>query len=214
MQLNPLLSEDLPISVHEYLMNEPMPLGKIHHVVLTFLSQRSDVAIFGAQAVNVYVEDIRATQDVDVMSLDAASLATSLCDHLHQELNIAARMRAVASGKGWRVYQSRKPKNRHLVDIRQVTDLPPCSITDGLRVVQPAELIALKVVSMTARRLTPKGLTDQADLMRLLIQFPEYRVENGAVMDRLRQMGSDAATCAQWKDLVAQEFHPNDDDEY
>ena len=214
MQLNSLLSGDLPISLNEYLMNEPLPLAKIHHVVLTFLSHRSDVAIFGAQAVNVYVEDIRATQDVDVMALDAAALATSLCDHLHQELNIAARQRTVASGKGYRVYQSRKPKNRHLVDIRQVDELPPCSITDGLRVVQPAELIALKVISMTARRHTPKGLSDHADLMRLLIQFPEYRVDSGAVLDRLHQMDSDAAIRAQWKDLVAQKFRPNDNDEY
>ena len=163
---------------------------------------------------NVYVGEPRATQDVDVMALDASAVATSICEYLHQELNIAVRTRTVASVKGWRVYQSREPKNRHLVDIRQVDKLPPCLVTDEIRVVQPAELIALKVISMTARQQTPKGLTDQADIMRLLIQFPEYRVESGAVLDILRRGHSDPVSEMQWHNLVTQDFRPNDDNEY
>ncbi len=195
-------------------MHEPVPLTHIHGAALTFLSGRSDVALFGAQAVNVYVQDVRATQDVDVMALDAPQLATLLCDHLHQQLGIAARQRTVASGKGWRVYQSRKPENRHLVDIRQVDHLPPCQVMGGLSVVQPAELIALKVISMAARANTPKGLTDRVDLMRLLMRFPEYRTNDGAVLKRLRDAGCDQRIESLWTDLVAQDFRPDDNDEY
>ena len=76
-------------------MREGIPLSQIHHVILSYLKGRTDVAIFGAQAVNAYVDEFRMTQDVDVMALHAEMLAISICDHLHQELKIATRVRSV-----------------------------------------------------------------------------------------------------------------------
>jgi len=40
---------------------------------------------------------------------------------------LAVRVRAVAQGIGYRLYQLRKPKNRHLADVRSVEKLPACN---------------------------------------------------------------------------------------
>ncbi len=39
-------------------------------------NDRTDVVIFGAQAVNAYVDEFRMTQDVDVMALQKANKST------------------------------------------------------------------------------------------------------------------------------------------
>ena len=100
-------------------MSESLPLATIHDSVLQFLQGRDDLAIYGAQAVNAYVEPPRMTQDIDLISSDAAALAEEIRMHLAETFTIAVRIREVASGVGFRVYQLRKPKNRHLVDVRQ-----------------------------------------------------------------------------------------------
>ena len=45
-------------------MHEPLPLSRIQEAVLEFLQGRDDAVLFGAQAVNAYVNEPRATQDV------------------------------------------------------------------------------------------------------------------------------------------------------
>src|SRR5438876_12419357 len=107
------------LTVREYILREPLPLATIHAAVLGFLRHRDDAALFGAQAVNAYVDEPRMTQDVDILSTRAAELAEELRKHLADTFKIAVRVREVASGRGFRVYQLRKPKNRHLADIRQ-----------------------------------------------------------------------------------------------
>ena len=77
-------------------MKEPLPLATIHEAVLEFLRNRDDAALFGAQAVNAYVDEPRMTQDVDVLSTRAAELAEELRAHLAATFTIAARVRAVA----------------------------------------------------------------------------------------------------------------------
>ena len=195
-------------------MRETIPLSTIHHMVLSYLKGRSDVAIFGAQAVNAYVDEFRMTQDVDLMALDAEALATALRDHLRQELKIAIRVRSVASGKGFRVYQVQKPTNRHLVDLRQVDRLPSCQLNDGIQVVAPLELIVFKIIAMTARRHTPKGLTDHADLMRLLLKYPTYKTSPRLVADLLEQHSADPQAQQLWQEIASQNFHANNDEEY
>jgi len=125
-----LLSNDFPLSLKEFVMRESIPLSEIHHMVLTYLRGRTDVAVFGAQAVNAYVDEFRMTQDVDLMALHAEALATAIRDHLHQELKIATCAGSVASGKGFRVYQVQKPTNRHLVALRQVDKFPSCQLNE------------------------------------------------------------------------------------
>lgn len=195
-------------------MNESLPLSAIHQVILRFLRERTDVALFGAQAVNAYVEEYRMTQDVDLMATEAEAFAEAICGHLHGELKIAVRTRTVASGKGFRIFQLRKPSNRHLIDVRQVDQLPQCRLNDGIRVVEPFELIALKTISMTARRNTPKGFTDQADLMRLLIAFPQYRTEQDLVIDAIRRHTSDPSVLQTWRGFISQDYQADDDDQY
>ena len=56
---------DPPIAFREFAIAENLPLATIHGVVLEFLRGRVDAAIFGAQAVNAYVDNSRMTQAVD-----------------------------------------------------------------------------------------------------------------------------------------------------
>lgn len=195
-------------------MEEQTPLASIHRKVLEFLRNRTDVAVFGAQAVNAYVETSRMTQDVDVMATSGTELSELLRQHLHEEFNIAVRVRAVAGGLGFRIYQVRSSGNRHLVDVRQVPTLPPCQSVGDVLVVAPPDLIALKVISMTARPSTPKGLTDKADLYRLLIAFPEMKSAKGEVLKALDRLEASGPVHAVWQQLVDREIKRDDDDAY
>lgn len=49
-------------------MREPLPLATIQESVLEFLRGRDDAVVFGAQAVNAYVQESRMTQDIDLLS--------------------------------------------------------------------------------------------------------------------------------------------------
>lgn len=197
-------------------MQEPLPLATIHQQVMEFLRGRDDAAIFGAQAVNTYVEVPRMTQDVDVLSTHAVQLSELLRDHLHAQFHVAVRVREVASGMGYRIYQVRAPKNRHLVDIRQIPELPSCRTIDSLQVIAPIELIAMKVVSMAARPHSPKGLTDHADLLRLLITFPELKSHQGSVRAALERLVATENEKAHqtWTNLVNQQIDPDQEDDY
>lgn len=194
--------------------HEPAPLSLIQQAVLEFLQDRDDVVVFGAQAVNAYVDEPRMTQDVDIIALDADELAATLCGLLGQRFNIAGQIRSVASGKGLRLYQVRTPKNRHLVDIRSARQLPPNQTIERVRVPLPSELIAQKVISMSRRSLTAKGMTHIADLRRLLLAFPELKEEEGPVNDSLRTACATETEMAAWRELVSQEIQPDDYEEY
>src|SRR5215212_2736396 len=109
---------DGPLTLREFAMREPLPLAKIHDEILQFLRHRDDAVLFGAQAVNAYVDEPRMTQDVDILSTRARELAEELRDHLAKKFTIATRVRSVAHDQGFRIYQLRQPKNRHLADVR------------------------------------------------------------------------------------------------
>ena len=51
------------INLREIVMKEPLPLTTIQNAVIDFVRGRDDVVLFGAQAVNVYVNEPRATND-------------------------------------------------------------------------------------------------------------------------------------------------------
>src|SRR5258706_5612599 len=108
---------DGALSFREWAVKEPLPLATIHDAVLDFLRNRDDAALFGAQAVNAYVDESRMTQDVDILSTRAAEFAEELRSHLAELFHIAVRVRIVAEGQGFRIYQLRQPKNRHFADI-------------------------------------------------------------------------------------------------
>ena len=201
-----------PLMFREFVMNEPLPLATLQMAVLEFLRDKEDVALFGAQAVNAYVDEIRATEDVDVLSPRAADFAEEMRAFLADRFHIAVRVHSVAGGAGHRVYQLRKPKNRHLVEVRPVGVLPPTRRVGGLLVVEPAELIANKVVSAEHRKGSPKSFSDQRDLAVLLLAFPELKTEAGEVRQRLIAAGADAAMLAAWEALVARDIVAEDED--
>jgi hypothetical protein len=103
---------DGPLTFREFATREPLPLARIHDAVLEFLRDRDDAVLFGAQAVNAYVDEPRMTQDVDIMSPRAVELAEELKSLLNAQFHIAIRVRNIREGLGYRVYQVRKPKNR------------------------------------------------------------------------------------------------------
>ncbi len=206
---------DGSLTFREFAMREPLPLATIHDAVLEFLRGRTDAVLFGAHAVNAYVDEPRMTQDVDILSPRAEELAEELRVHLSDRFQIAVRTRTVAGGLGHRLYQIHKPRNRHLVDVRAVAALPPYNVIEDVLVTPPADLIAQKVLSMVSRSKSAKGPSDLTDIRRLLLTFPELKTTAGAVAERLRDSGASAEVLEAWREIAAQEIvATNDDDGY
>ena len=90
--------------------------------------------------------------------------------------------------KGYRLFQIQKPRNRHLVDVRNAGFLPHAERIEEVLVMSPPELIAHKVIAYHERRGQPKAGTDWRDLAMLLLTFPELKKEQGAVSEALESM--------------------------
>jgi len=199
----------------EFVMQEPLPLATVHRAILEFLRDAEDVVLFGAQAVNAYVDELRMTPRVDAASTRAAEIAEELRDCLNARFHIAVRVREVSEGLGYRLYQIQKPKNRHLADVRAVAVLPPARRIGGILVVGPEELIAGKLIAFQRRRARPKSGTDWRDLAVLLLAFPALKTEFGPVRQRLEATGAEPAVIAAWEALVAQTIEDErDEDEF
>ena len=194
-------------------MNETLPLATIHDAVLTFLRGRDDAVVFGAQAVNAYVPEPRMSQDIDLLSTRAAELAEELRIHLSNQFHIAMRVREVADGRGFRLYQVQKSGNRHLVDIRLVQTLPPSQRIAQVLVASPEELIALKVIAYYQRRGQPKSGTDWRDVAMLLLVFPALKRNDGPVTERLKAENASEDVLNLWRELVKQEIQATDEDD-
>jgi hypothetical protein len=203
---------DGSLTFREFVMREPLPLATIHDAVLEFLRGRTDAVLFGAHAVNAYVDEARMTQDVDILSPRAAEFAEELRAYLSQRFHIAVWIRTVAGGLGHRLYQVRKPENRHLVDVRSVDSLPSHEVVENILVTPPADLVCQKVVSLVSRSGTAKSLTDLADISRLLLTFPELKTIEGPVADRLRAMGATGPVLDAWREIASQEILAEDDE--
>jgi hypothetical protein len=202
------------LTFREFMMRESLPLATVHDAILEFLQGRDDVVVFGAQAVNAYVGEPRMTQDMDLLSPRARELAEELRAHLAQRFHVAVRAREVAEGGAFRLFQLRRSGNRHLVDVRSVTALPPARRIARVLVLAPPELVASKVIAYSRRRGQPKAGTDWRDLAMLLLTFPELKSETGPVMDSLKAAGADAVTMGVWSELVATEIRPTEDDAF
>lgn len=201
------------LTFREFMTREPLPLATLQKVVLEFLRGRDDVVVFGAQAVNAYVNEPRMTQDLDLLSPQAETVAQELCAHLRRRFHIAVRVRRVGAGRGLRVYQMRKSGNRHLLDLRSVETLPGAKRIAGVLVLAPAELIASKVIAYHQRRGQPKSGTDWRDLAMLLLKFPALKRDPGPVGERLQAARAAPEVLAQWKALVAQDIRPTEENE-
>lgn len=194
-------------------MNEALPLATIQEAVLEFLRGRDDAVVFGAQAVNAYVREPRMSQDIDLLSTRARELAEELRVYLADKFHVAIRVREVADGRGYRLYQIQKSGNRHLVDIRLVQSLPPARLFSQVLVAAPEELIALKVIAYHQRRGQPKSGTDWRDLAMLLLAFPELKREDGEVITRLKEEKAGDEVLNLWRDVVKQEIQSMEEDD-
>ncbi len=201
------------LSLREFVSQEPHPAAVVQAAVLEFLSGRDDAVIFGAQAVNAYVDENRSTEDVDVLTTRGRDFAEELRQFLGDRFGFAVRVRSVRGGIGFRVYQKRKEGNRHLVDVRPVEAFPPTRNVGGVIVVAPAELIANKVVSAHARGERAKGDTDRRDLKMCLLAFPELKTETGPVRDRLIANGAPPEALEAWSEWIATAIEPEGEDD-
>jgi len=181
-----------------------VPLATIHGAVLEFLRDREDAVVFGGHAVNAYVKEKRATQELDLLSTRTAKLATELRDYLNRRFRIFLLIRRLNKGDGRRIYQATKDGNHFLVDIRPVPQLPNAKPIAQVPFMEPAELIASKVIAFHNRRDKPKGDIDKRDLAKLLLMFPELKSDTGAVVERLHAAKAEEAVLAVWKEFVAQ----------
>lgn len=193
-------------------MREQLPLATIHDAVLEFLRGRDDVVVFGAQAVNAYVSEPRMSQDIDLLSTHAEDLAEELRQHLSDRFHILVRVRIIGAGKGYRLFQIQKPRNRHLVDVRNTELLPHAERIEDVLVISPPELIAHKVISYHARRGQPKSGTDWRDLAMLLLTFPELKKEEGAVSQALKAIGVNDDVIQTWGEFVAADLRGSAED--
>jgi len=203
------------LTFEEFAMREEVPLATIHEAVLKFLRGRDDAVLFGAQAVNAYVGEPRMSQDIDLISTRAVELAEELREHLSEHFHITVRVRVIGAGKGYRLFQIHKPRNRHLVDLRPSESLPRAERIEDVLVMSPPELIAHKVISYHARRGQPKAGTDWRDLAMLLLTFPELKEEQGAVRQVLESIGVKDDVMRAWTELVSQELiEPDEANEF
>ena len=69
-------------------------------------------------------------------------------------------------------------------------------------------------LNVTSAPTISKGLTDQADLMRLLIAFPQYKAIDGPVIGALQGLSAKAIAYSAWSGFVTQEIQPDAEDEY
>ena len=206
-----MLNADV-LTFHEFVTHEPLPLSRIQAAVLEFLQGRNDAVLFGAQAVNAYVSEPRATQDVDIMSTRAAEFAEELREHLSERFHIAVRVRVIGE-KGFRLFQVRREGNRHLVDIRMAEALPRSQTIEGIEVLTPAELIASKLISFVSRYGKDKSWTDRRDIAVLLRRFPELKEPEGVVSGLLVTQGADEKTLSVWREIAEQEMPDEDEDD-
>jgi hypothetical protein len=206
---------DAMISFREFVMQEPLPIGTIQVAVLEFMKGRTDAVLYGAMAVNAYVNEPRMTQDIDIASTRAKQLADEIRAFLHERFHIAVRVRTAKEGVDFRVYQVRKPENRHLVDVRQVDALPPSQTVGEILVLTPPELACAKIMAIAGRSKgkLAKVFTDKADLIRLLQTFPELQIEEGSVADCLRAAGATQAAWKVWREVAAEEIEPDDEED-
>jgi hypothetical protein len=197
------------LTFQEYAMREPLPLSTVHEALLDFLRGRNDAVLFGAITVNAYVGEPRMTQNIDLLSTDAKNLAEELRAFLSEKFHVAIRVREIGD-KGSRIYQVRKEGNRHLVDLRLVTEFPETQTIDEIQVLSPLELIASKIISYHSRRGKPKSGTDWRDLAMLILQFPELKEK---VAGTLQAKNVGEAVMETWAEIASQDFQIEDEDE-
>jgi hypothetical protein len=73
-------------------MREALPIFRLQEAIFDLCRDQPDVAVFGAQAVNLYVSQPRMTQDVGLLCAHPEVIATSLAGRLGDLFHIATRV--------------------------------------------------------------------------------------------------------------------------
>ena len=155
------------------------------------------------------------SQNIDLVSTRATELAEELREYLSERFRIAVRVPVIGAGKGYRLFQIQKPRNRHLVDVRKTHSLPQTERIEDVLVMSPPELIAHKVIAYHARRGQPKAGTDWRDLAMLLLTFPELKKEAGAVSGALKSLSAKDDVMETWRGLVEEKLiEPDEANEF
>lgn len=194
-------------------MGEPLPLATIQDAILAFLRGRRDAVLFGAQAVNAYVDESRMTQDVDILSPRPTELAEELRAFLAERFSIETNVRVLGDGSRCRVYQERHAGRRLLATVRLVNSLPQTQCIEDVHVASPDELLAGIVSDYRRRKGTPSSGLDRRDIAVLFLTFPHLKDAQGPVRERLLASGADAETLATWEALAAEEIRAEEDDD-
>lgn len=202
---------DGSLTFREFAMHESLPIATIQQALFGFLRGRDDVVMFGAQAVNAYVSEARMSQDIDIMAVEAEEVADDIRMFLSSEFHIAARVRKVKEGIGYRVYQLRKPENRHLVDVRKVDYLPESRVVNGVRVLTPELIVAGKLNASWQRRHHPKSDTDRRDIRYMLLAFPQFKEEPGRITSLLTAAGASEGVVQLWQEMAEAPLEEVDD---
>jgi hypothetical protein len=120
------------------------------------------------------------------------------------------RVREIGEGKGFRIYQVRSEGNRHLADVRFISEKPETETIENLQVLAPLDLIVSKVISYHSRKGNPKSGTDWRDIGVLLIRFPELKEK---VEKTLKAKNADKAILTTWEQISKLDFRIENNDE-
>jgi hypothetical protein len=100
-------------------------------------------------------------------------------------------------------------------NVRPVDALSAAERIEGVLVVTRPKVVAGKVISCIRRRGKPKSFTGRRDLAHMLLKFPELKVKDSVVEQRLKALGADGAVLDFWHELVAEVIiAPEADDDF
>jgi len=97
-------------------MSDEVTLGEIHSVVLNFLKGRVDSMVFGAQAVNLYVDEPRMTQDVYLKEYASGDETYTSLNCFFEYYDYDRPHQGLGSKTPWEVYRPQR-KRRHVGSI-------------------------------------------------------------------------------------------------
>lgn len=148
--------------------NKPfLLLENVQKFLLNYIFGRKDIVLFGAHAVNVYVdtEDIRYTSDIDLLSVEPKELASEIAEAIKEKFNI--KVKIVNERFFYSIWD--KTNKRKLADITFTSELPAFIKVNGIQVLTLQQLIEKKKAAIACpSRKTNKRFQDQADLYLLL----------------------------------------------
>jgi len=167
----------LPMTMVEYITKATITNEMIQRCVLDFLIG-SDCALAGAWAVNLYSryrdEDERMTADIDFVTTNGDEYKHVIA-WVEKELGTELKIFDL-SDRLYRLYAKDVRRDRPIVDIMIVSELPQIEVIDQVPVVGLEEMIKMKEAAIESpTRPETKRLMDQRDRLVLLDELIRRR---------------------------------------